>query len=65
MCHCVAPLKVAYLHRDSLETVTGEVDFSQCEDLTHTFREYTQTVMRQVQAFQLRKPKRENRIEDL
>lgn len=50
-------MKVAYLYRDRVETVTGEVEFSQGEDLTHTFREHTQTVVRQVQALQLRKPK--------
>ena len=54
---CTAPLKIANLHRDSVETITGEVEFSQGEDLTHTFREHTQTVVRQVQALQLRKPK--------
>lgn len=66
VCHCVTPLKVAYLHRDGVETITGEVEFSQGEDLTNTFREHTQTVVRQVQALQLRKPtERENRMEDL
>ncbi len=64
MCYCVTPLKVAYLHRNGLETITGEVEFSQGEDLTHTFRKHTQTVVRQVQAFELRKPEqRENRME--
>lgn len=56
VCHCITPLKVAYLYRDGLETITGEVEFSQGEDLTHTLRKHTQTVVRQVQALQLRKP---------
>lgn len=66
VCHHVTPLEVAYLHRDGVETITGEVEFSQGEDLTHTFREHTQTVVRQVQTLHLRKPtERENRMEDI
>ena len=66
VCHCVTPLKVAYLYWDSVEIITGEVELSQGEDLTHTFREHTQTVVRQVQALQLGKPKqRESSTEDL
>lgn len=51
--HCVTPLKAAYLYRDRVEIITGQVEFSQCEDLTQTFREHSQTVVRQVQALQL------------
>lgn len=39
--HHVTPLKVAYLRRDVMETVTGEVEFSQSEDLAHTLGEHT------------------------
>lgn len=61
--HFVSPLKVAYLYRDGLETITGEVELGQGEDLTHTFREHTQTVVTQVQALQLRKPEgRQNKL---
>lgn len=66
VCYCVTPLKVAYLCRDGVEIVTGEVELSQSEDLTHTLRENSQTVVRQVQALQLGKPKqRENSKIDL
>lgn len=51
-----APLKVAYLSGDSLQVITGQVEFSQGEDLTHTFGENPQSVVRQVQAPQLGKP---------
>lgn len=40
-----------------MEAVTGEVEFRQGEDLTHTLREQTQAVVRQVQALQLGEPK--------
>lgn len=61
VCHCVIPLKVTYLCWDSVEIITGQVELSQGEDLTYTLREDAQTVVRQVQALQLGKPKqREN-----
>lgn len=60
VCHCVAPLQVAYLFGDALQTVTGQVEFSQGEDLTHTLWQHTQTVVRQVEALQLRKPEDKN-----
>lgn len=55
--YTVTPLKVAYLHRDDVEIVAGEVELGQGEDLTHTLWEHTQSVVRQVQALQLGKPK--------
>lgn len=51
-----APLEVSYLNGDGLQIITGQVEFSQGEDLTHTFGENTQPVVRQVQALQLGKP---------
>lgn len=54
--HFAAPLKVSYLNRNILQIVTGQVEFSQGGDLTHTFGENTQSVVRQVQALQLGKP---------
>lgn len=51
-----APLKVSYLSGDGLQIITGQVEFGQREDLTHTFGENTQSVVRQVQALQLGKP---------
>lgn len=53
---CVTPLKIADLNRDRLEAVTGEAELGEGENLTHAFREHTQTVVRQVQALQLGKP---------
>lgn len=59
----VSPLQVADLHGHVVEIVAGEAKFGEGENLTHTFRENTQTVVRQVQALQLREPKdQESRI---
>lgn len=49
-------MEVAYLYRDGVQIITGEVELGQGEDLTHTLREHTQTVVRQVQTLQLGKP---------
>lgn len=51
-----APLKVSYLSGDRLQIITGQVEFSQGEDLAHTVGENTQSVVRQVEALQLGKP---------
>ena len=48
VCRTAAPLQVAYLHRDCVETIAGEVEFCQGPNLTHRLREHTQTVVRQV-----------------
>lgn len=63
--HFAAPLKVSYLHRNVLQAITGQVEFSQGGNLTHTFGENTQSVVRQVQALQLGKPSDADRQEDL
>lgn len=54
--HFATPLKVSYLDRNVLQVITGQVEFSQGGNLTHTFGENTQSVVRQVQALQLGKP---------
>lgn len=41
--------------RDRTETIAGQIELCQCQDLTHRLREYAQAIVRKVQALQLGK----------
>lgn len=54
-CNVHWPLEVVDVGRDRTETIAGQIELCQCQDLTHRLWEYAQTIVRKVQALQLGK----------